>query len=165
MTANGKIAMVTGAGSGIGKATALALLANGYSVVLAGRSREALERTEARLTDIGRRAMAVNDVASLRGLEGEAANAYFGVFSALIRVKDTAFDFKGRSRRPPLAPPSAASRPRSRHPPTRTPRKPWSRSVPTRARTCGTRSRPRSAATWSAPMTRSTRSASHPGEL
>jgi len=36
-TPNGKIALVTGAGSGIGRATAVALLKEGYSVVLAGR--------------------------------------------------------------------------------------------------------------------------------
>ena len=40
-----KIALVTGAGSGIGQACALALLNAGYAVVLAGRRREALERT------------------------------------------------------------------------------------------------------------------------
>jgi NAD(P)-dependent dehydrogenase (short-subunit alcohol dehydrogenase family) len=40
-----KIALVTGAGSGIGQATALALLNAGYAVVLAGRRREALEHT------------------------------------------------------------------------------------------------------------------------
>jgi NAD(P)-dependent dehydrogenase (short-subunit alcohol dehydrogenase family) len=45
MPASGKVAMVTGAGSGIGRATALALLAEGYSVVLAGRRREPLEQT------------------------------------------------------------------------------------------------------------------------
>ena len=38
-----KVAIVTGAGSGIGKATALAFLADGFRVVLAGRHREALE--------------------------------------------------------------------------------------------------------------------------
>jgi len=40
-----KIAMVTGAGSGIGQACALALLKAGYGVVLAGRRKPALERT------------------------------------------------------------------------------------------------------------------------
>jgi NAD(P)-dependent dehydrogenase (short-subunit alcohol dehydrogenase family) len=38
-----KIAIVTGAGTGIGKAAALALLKEGYKVVLAGRRREPLE--------------------------------------------------------------------------------------------------------------------------
>jgi NAD(P)-dependent dehydrogenase (short-subunit alcohol dehydrogenase family) len=44
---SGKIAIVTGAGSGIGRATALALLGDGYSVALAGRRREPLEETAA----------------------------------------------------------------------------------------------------------------------
>jgi NAD(P)-dependent dehydrogenase (short-subunit alcohol dehydrogenase family) len=42
-----RIAMVTGAGSGIGRAVALALGAHGYSVVLAGRRSEKLEETAA----------------------------------------------------------------------------------------------------------------------
>jgi NAD(P)-dependent dehydrogenase (short-subunit alcohol dehydrogenase family) len=40
-----KIAVVTGAGSGIGRATAQALLQAGYAVVLAGRRQDALEAT------------------------------------------------------------------------------------------------------------------------
>src|ERR1700736_1974314 len=42
-----KVAVITGAGSGIGRATAHALLADGWSVVLAGRRREMLEETAA----------------------------------------------------------------------------------------------------------------------
>jgi len=42
-----KIAVITGAGSGIGRASALALYADGFSVVLAGRRREMLEETAA----------------------------------------------------------------------------------------------------------------------
>src|SRR2546428_671075 len=38
-----RVAIVTGAGSGIGKAVAVALLQDGYSVVLAGRRKELLE--------------------------------------------------------------------------------------------------------------------------
>lgn len=40
-----RIAMVTGAGSGVGRASAQALLADGYAVVLTGRRRDALEET------------------------------------------------------------------------------------------------------------------------
>jgi NAD(P)-dependent dehydrogenase (short-subunit alcohol dehydrogenase family) len=47
MTSTGKVAVVTGAGSGIGRATALALLREGYAVALAGRRREALDQTAA----------------------------------------------------------------------------------------------------------------------
>jgi NAD(P)-dependent dehydrogenase (short-subunit alcohol dehydrogenase family) len=47
MSGAGKIAIVTGAGSGIGRATALALLKETYSVVLTGRRRQALEETAA----------------------------------------------------------------------------------------------------------------------
>ncbi len=44
MTSNNKVALVTGAGTGIGKAVALALMAAGYSVVLAGRRTAPLQQ-------------------------------------------------------------------------------------------------------------------------
>jgi NAD(P)-dependent dehydrogenase (short-subunit alcohol dehydrogenase family) len=53
-----KIAIVTGAGSGIGKAAALALLKDGWSVALAGRRREPLEQVAAD-SGAGARALAV----------------------------------------------------------------------------------------------------------
>jgi NAD(P)-dependent dehydrogenase (short-subunit alcohol dehydrogenase family) len=40
-----KVALVTGAGTGIGKAAALAMLKDGYRVALVGRRRELLEKT------------------------------------------------------------------------------------------------------------------------
>ncbi len=45
MASDSKVAIITGAGSGIGKATVLAFLDNGYSVALAGRRRDMLENT------------------------------------------------------------------------------------------------------------------------
>ena len=58
-----KVAVVTGAGSGIGKASALALLQAGYSVALAGRRAELLEQTVAE-SGAGARAIAIpTDVA------------------------------------------------------------------------------------------------------
>jgi NAD(P)-dependent dehydrogenase (short-subunit alcohol dehydrogenase family) len=59
MSDNGKIALVTGAGSGIGRAVSLALQAAGYSVVLAGRRVEALERTAASASPQGGKLLSV----------------------------------------------------------------------------------------------------------
>src|ERR1700726_3401739 len=60
MKSNAKIALVTGAGSGVGRATALALLHEGYSVVLAGRRLDALEKTRAEAGPDGERALPVS---------------------------------------------------------------------------------------------------------
>ena len=45
MNAEGKVAIVTGAGSGVGRSVALALLRDGYQVALAGRREDALKET------------------------------------------------------------------------------------------------------------------------
>src|SRR6202048_3398271 len=55
----GKIALVTGAGSGVGRAAALALLGASYNVVLAGRRKDALEETIALSGPYGAQALAV----------------------------------------------------------------------------------------------------------
>ena len=59
MSGDGKVAMVTGAGSGVGRGTAVALLAEGYSVALAGRRDDALQETIAEAGADGARALAV----------------------------------------------------------------------------------------------------------
>ena len=72
MSWNGKVAIVTGAGSGIGKAVAVTLLKNGYSVALAGRRADALAQAVRDGGDAGSRALAVptdvGDPASVRAL-------------------------------------------------------------------------------------------------
>lgn len=54
-----------------------------------------------RLKRIPQRLMAVTDVDTLRGLEGEAAQAYFSVFDQLIATDQPEMRFSGRNRRPP----------------------------------------------------------------
>jgi NAD(P)-dependent dehydrogenase (short-subunit alcohol dehydrogenase family) len=80
MTVNGKVAMVTGAGSGIGRAASIALLRVGYSVVLAGRRPDALEQTAALAGPDGARALAaaadVTDPESVRALFEKAKQAF-----------------------------------------------------------------------------------------
>ncbi|MET0335884.1 MAG: SDR family oxidoreductase [Rhizobacter sp.] len=76
-----KIALVTGVGTGIGKASALALLRAGYGVVLAGRRAELLDKAVADAGDLGANALAVPtnvaDPASVKALFA-AAFARFG---------------------------------------------------------------------------------------
>lgn len=59
MTQNKKIALVTGAGSGIGRAVALALLDDGFSLVLAGRRADPLQAVVAQALAAGGEALAV----------------------------------------------------------------------------------------------------------
>ena len=66
-----KVAIVTGAGSGIGRAVALALIGEGYAVALAGRRAEALEATRAEAAAEARVLLVPTDVrdpASVRAL-------------------------------------------------------------------------------------------------
>jgi NAD(P)-dependent dehydrogenase (short-subunit alcohol dehydrogenase family) len=58
VTETNKVALVTGAGSGIGKAAALALLADGWHVVLAGRRMQPLQEVVA-LSGVTERALVV----------------------------------------------------------------------------------------------------------
>ena len=80
MTPPSKIALVTGAGSGIGRAATLALLRAGYTVVLAGRRLDALERTIAEAEVPASQALAiptdVGDAAAVAALFDETREAF-----------------------------------------------------------------------------------------
>ena len=87
MTGAGKIALVTGAGSGIGRAVALALMKEGYAVVLAGRRKDALEATAAAGKASGARALAVpTDVTNPESIKAlfAAAKKEFGRLDVLF---------------------------------------------------------------------------------
>jgi NAD(P)-dependent dehydrogenase (short-subunit alcohol dehydrogenase family) len=60
MSAPSKIAIVTGAGSGVGRAVALTLLKDGFSVVLAGRRESALQETAAQAENAKSRTLIVS---------------------------------------------------------------------------------------------------------
>ncbi|NOX40073.1 MAG: type I-C CRISPR-associated endonuclease Cas1 [Alphaproteobacteria bacterium] len=71
------------------------------------KAKAQLDDATRRLSDSARLALSAETMDVLRGLEGEAANAYFGVFGYLIRHQEPEFAFTGRSRRPPLDPVNA----------------------------------------------------------
>ena len=75
-----RVAIVTGAGSGIGRASALALLKAGYSVVLAGRRQDALDQSVAQAGDAASRALGVStdvaDPTSVKNLFDTAKNRF-----------------------------------------------------------------------------------------
>jgi NAD(P)-dependent dehydrogenase (short-subunit alcohol dehydrogenase family) len=80
-----RIALVTGAGSGVGRAATLALLRDGWSVVLAGRRCEALEETVA-LAAAGRTLCVATDVTRPAEVESlfEATRETFGRLDLLF---------------------------------------------------------------------------------
>jgi NAD(P)-dependent dehydrogenase (short-subunit alcohol dehydrogenase family) len=80
MGSSSKIALVTGAGSGIGKHVALALAQNGYAVVLAGRRREPLEATAREISQGNSQSLVVpadvGDPGSVRELFAKTKDAF-----------------------------------------------------------------------------------------
>ncbi|MDH3451010.1 MAG: SDR family oxidoreductase [Gammaproteobacteria bacterium] len=76
MNEKNRTAVVTGAGSGIGRAVALALLAEGYAVALAGRRREALEETRDAAADPARALVIPTNVADPASVSELFANVH-----------------------------------------------------------------------------------------
>lgn len=76
----GQVAVVTGAGRGIGAATAVALAEAGADVVLSARSADQLEKVAARIEEAGRRAVVVPaDLSDLDAVAALADAAYDGL--------------------------------------------------------------------------------------
>jgi|KBSSwiStaDraftv2_1062776.scaffolds.fasta_scaffold03821_7 NAD(P)-dependent dehydrogenase (short-subunit alcohol dehydrogenase family) len=73
---SGRVALITGGGTGIGRATARLFAERGADVALAGRKREPLEETAALVTSLGRRATVLpTDVKDAEACEALAAAA------------------------------------------------------------------------------------------
>jgi NAD(P)-dependent dehydrogenase (short-subunit alcohol dehydrogenase family) len=80
MAAQGRTALVTGAGSGVGRAVALALMREGYDVVLAGRRKEPLDKTAQEGRATGRKTVVVptdvGDPAAVKALFAKTKQAF-----------------------------------------------------------------------------------------
>ncbi len=100
-----KIAIVTGAGSGIGKSVAVALAQNGYSVVLAGRRKEPLEATALEVRQANSQALVfpadINDPTAVRDLFAKTKDAFgrldllfnnAGISGPAIPLEDLAYE-------------------------------------------------------------------------
>jgi len=105
MGGHNRVALVTGGGSGIGKAVALALLGDGYRVVLAGRRRNPLEQTAKNAGSSGAQALVVpadvSDPESVRALFAQTKRGFgrldllfnnAGVFPPGIPLEDLSFE-------------------------------------------------------------------------
>jgi NAD(P)-dependent dehydrogenase (short-subunit alcohol dehydrogenase family) len=104
MASEGKVAIITGAGSGIGKATALAFLNDGYSVAFAGRRQDALENAIKEAGDKASRAIAVptdiSDPVAVKNLFKKTHDTFGRIdvvfnnagFGSSAPIEDLAFD-------------------------------------------------------------------------
>ena len=104
MASNGKVALITGGGSGIGKASALALAREGFAIVVAGRRPEPLNAVVGEIEAIQGKALAVptdvSDPASVENLFAKAKAAFGRLdvlfnnagFGAASEIEDLAWD-------------------------------------------------------------------------
>jgi NAD(P)-dependent dehydrogenase (short-subunit alcohol dehydrogenase family) len=98
MASANRFAVVTGAGSGIGRAVALAFLKDGYRVALAGRRKEMLEQTVSEAGAAGKNALAVpTDVG-----KPEAVQALFAAVKKEFGRLDVLFNNAGGGATAPL---------------------------------------------------------------
>lgn len=84
---NGKVALITGAGTGIGEAIAKTFAGAGAAVVLTGRRKDMLERVSGEISEAGGRAQIVpgdvTDEGHVRDAVGQAVRA-FGKLTTLV---------------------------------------------------------------------------------
>ncbi|WP_050476516.1 SDR family oxidoreductase [Herbaspirillum rhizosphaerae] len=105
MAAPKRIALVTGAGSGIGKQISLALLRDGYAVVLAGRRLEPLQATVEAAGEFGANALVVSadvsDPASVKNLFAKAKEKFgrldllfnnAGIFAPPMSIEELSYE-------------------------------------------------------------------------
>ena len=105
MAATAKIALVTGAGTGVGKAAALALMHSGFTVVLAGRRKEKLEEVAKEGAAAGGKSLVVQadiaDPASIKALFARTKEVFgrldvlfnnAGVGAPAVPIEDLPYD-------------------------------------------------------------------------
>jgi NAD(P)-dependent dehydrogenase (short-subunit alcohol dehydrogenase family) len=84
----GLVAVITGAGSGVGRAVAVGLAAAGGTPVLIGRTRESLLETAALVADIGGQSLVrpadVSDEAAVEAVFAQAADELDGIDAAIL---------------------------------------------------------------------------------
>jgi NAD(P)-dependent dehydrogenase (short-subunit alcohol dehydrogenase family) len=103
--ASNKVALITGAGSGIGQHVALALMQNGYSVALAGRRKDQLEATALQGKESGSRSLVaptdISDPAAVKALFANIRDTFgrldllfnnAGVFTASVPLEDLPYE-------------------------------------------------------------------------
>ncbi|HEY1724099.1 MAG TPA: SDR family oxidoreductase [Steroidobacteraceae bacterium] len=75
-----KVALVTGAGSGIGRAVSLGLAGDGFDLILVGRRREPLSQLATEITALGRRSLVapadIGNAAAVKALFAQVASAF-----------------------------------------------------------------------------------------
>ena len=105
MAATAKIAIVTGAGTGVGRAAALALMQAGYTVVLAGRRKEKLEEVAKEGAAAGGKSLVVPtdvaDPASIKALFAKTKETFgrldvlfnnAGIGAPAVPIEDLPYD-------------------------------------------------------------------------
>src|SRR3954465_7071890 len=80
---DGRVAVITGGGTGIGRGSALVLAEHGADVVLAGRRPDPLEATAKEAQALGRRALAVSTDVTTAGASQDLVDAALQEFGRI----------------------------------------------------------------------------------